>query len=158
MNIFTASEVVEFAERIHENGANFYQYAVKLVRNQEAKDLFSELAAEEKEHRKVLAGIFTGLEKAIPAETYAGEYAEYLRNYIDNNLIFTKEAMDKDVVSIKDACSAIDFAARQELESICYYQGIKTLVPQVQHYLIDNLISEERKHFVRLTNLRRCVL
>ena len=46
MNLFTASEVVEFAERIHENGANFYRYAIQLVQNQEAKDLFAELAEE----------------------------------------------------------------------------------------------------------------
>ncbi len=79
MNIFTASEVVEFAERIHENGANFYRYAIQLVQNQEAKDLFAELSEEELKYHKTLEKIFAGIEKSIPEETYVGEYAQYLR-------------------------------------------------------------------------------
>jgi len=158
MKIFTASEVVEFSERIHENGASFYQYAAQLVKNEEAKELFHELAEEERKHKRTLEKIFAGMEKYIPAERYTGEYAQYIRNYIDNNIVFTKDSIYTGLVSVKDACSAIDFASQRELESISYYQGIKEIVPQAQHTIIDNLIAEERKHFVKLTNLRQCVL
>ena len=158
MNAFTASEVVEFAERIHENGANFYRYAVQLVQNQEAKDLFAELAEEELKYQKRLEKIFADIEKLIPAETYVGEYAQYLRNYIDNNIVFTKQAIDSDQAAVKDACSAIDFAARRELDSISYYESIKRIVPEAQHEAIHHIIAEERDHFIKLTNLRRCML
>lgn len=158
MNIFTASEVVEFAERIHENGANFYRYAIQLVQNQEAKELFAELAEEELKYHKTLEKIFAGIEKSIPEETYVGEYAQYLRNYIDNNIVFTQQAINDDLAAVKDACSAIDFAARRELDSISYYESIKRLVPKIQHEAIDYLIAEERDHFVRLTNLKKCML
>jgi rubrerythrin len=158
MNIFTASEIVEFAERIHENGANFYQYAIQLVKNQEAKDLFVQLAEEELAYKRTLEQIFAGMEKYMPPETYTGEYAQYLRNYIDNNIVFTREAIDSDLAAVKDACSAIDFAARRELDSICYYESIKRIVPESQHMAIDNLITEERSHFVKLTNLKKCIL
>jgi len=158
MNIFDASEIVEFAIRIHENGAHFYQYAIQLVKNDEAKELFAELAEEEQTHQKTLKHIFADMEKFIPPETYAGEYALYLRNYIDNNIVFTKEAIDADLAAVKDACSAIDFAARRELDSICYYESIKQIVPEVQHAAVDKIIAEERLHFVKLTNLRKCVL
>jgi len=158
MNAFTASEVVEFAERIHENGANFYRYAVQLVQNQEAKDLFAELAEEELKYQKRLEKIFADIEKLRPVETYVGEYAQYLRNYIDNKIVFTKQAIDADLAAVKDACSAIDFAARRELDSISYYESIKRIVPEAQHGAIDHLIAEERNHFIKLTNLRRCML
>ncbi|HOX16111.1 MAG TPA: ferritin family protein [Smithellaceae bacterium] len=158
MNLFTASEVVEFAERIHENGANFYRYAIQLVQNQEAKDLFAELAEEEGKYHNTLGKIFAGMEKSIPEETYVGEYAQYLRNYIDNNIVFTQQAINDDLAAVKDACSAIDFAARRELDSISYYENIKRLVPKIQHESIDHLIAEERDHFVRLTNLKKCML
>lgn len=72
MDVFTASEIVEFAEQIHENGANFYRYAVQLVTNQEAKDLFAELAEEEMKYEKTLEKIFADIEKSIPEETYVG--------------------------------------------------------------------------------------
>ena len=103
MSVFTAGEIIDFAERIHENGANFYQYAIQLVQNQDTKVLFGELADEERSHKKEIARIFAGIEKTIPPETYEGEYAQYLRNYIDNNVTFTKEAMDKGLAQISDA-------------------------------------------------------
>ena len=158
MNLFTASEVIEFAERIHENGANFYRYAIQLVQNQEAKDLFAELAEEEAKYHETLERIFAGIEKSIPQETYVGEYAQYLRNYIDNNIVFTQKAINDDLAAVKDACSAIDFAARRELDSISYYENIKRLVPKAQHEAIDCLIDAEMDHFVRLTNLKKCML
>jgi rubrerythrin len=68
MNLFTASEIVEFAERIHENGANFYRYAVQLVKNETAKKLFAELAEEELKYVKTLEKIFASIvnEESIP--------------------------------------------------------------------------------------------
>lgn len=158
MNVFTAGEVVEFAERIHENGANFYRYASQLVRNEDAKKLFSDLAEEELKYEDTLEKIFAGIEKHIPQESYAGEYANYLRNYIDNNVVFTEEAIKADLEAVKDASSAIDFAARRELDSISFYESIKRLVPEAQHKAVDRLIADERDHFVRLTNMKKCYI
>ena len=107
---------------------------------------------------ETLEKIFAGIEKSIPEETYVGEYAQYLRNYIDNNIVFTQQAINDDLAAVKDACSAIDFAARREFDSISYYENIKRLVPKIQHESIDHLIAEERDHFVRLTNLKKCML
>ena len=156
MNLFTASEIVEFAERIHENGANFYRYAIQLVQNQEAKDLFAELAEEERKYHKTLEKIFAGIEKSIPEETYVGEYAQYLRNYIDNNIVFTQQTIQADLASVKDLSSAIEFAARRELNSISYYENIKPFVPKAQHEAVDRLIALEKGHYVQLTNLKKC--
>jgi len=158
MNAFTASEIVAFAARIHENGAHFYKYAIQLVPNEDAKDLFFELADEEMKQKENLDKIFAGMEQYVPPESYSGEYAQYLRSYIDNNIVFTKRAIDADLAAVKDACSAIDFAVRRELDSIHYYESIRRLVPESRHQAIDDLISEERKHYVQLTNLRNCIL
>ncbi|HPE07993.1 MAG TPA: hypothetical protein PLW50_09775, partial [Smithellaceae bacterium] len=97
---------------------------------------------------ETLEKIFAGIEKSIPEETYVGEYAQYLRNYIDNNIVFTQQAINDDLAAVKDACSAIDFAARRELDSISYYENIKRLVPKTQHEAIDCLIDTEMDHFV----------
>ncbi len=106
---------------------------------------------------ETLEKIFAGIEKSIPEETYVGEYAQYLRNYIDNNIVFTQQAINDDLAAVKDACSAIDFAARREFDSISYYENIKRLVPKTQHEAIDCLIDTEMDHFVRLTNLKKCM-
>jgi rubrerythrin len=156
MNLFTASEIVEFAERIHENGANFYRYAVQIVKDETAKKMFAELAEEELKYEKTLGNIFADIidDESILDETYVGEHAQYLRNYIDNNIVFTQQTIQADLALVKDLNSAIEFAARRELNSISYYQNIKPFVPEVQHEAIDRLINSEKDHYVQLTTLK----
>ena len=87
-------------------------------------------------------------------EGYPDEYGAYLRNYVDSNMIFTKEAMEKELTKIKDVPSALDFAIRREMDSILYYQEIKVFVSKDQHKVIDEIMAEERSHFETLSALR----
>jgi rubrerythrin len=74
---------------------------------------------------------------------------------VDNNIIFTKEAMDKELVNVKDTVSALDFAIKRELDSILYYHEIKKLVSTAQHDALEQIIEEERKHFFLLTEMKK---
>ena len=38
MSTFSASDIVEFAVRIEENGSNFYRYAVQLIKDEDGKN------------------------------------------------------------------------------------------------------------------------
>ena len=117
MGVFVASDIVEVAIRIEENGINFYKFAEQIAKQEEAKKLFVHLAEAEVAHKKTFEGIFAKMEKYNPPESYVGEYSTYLRSYVDNNIIFTKEAMDKELSSIKDTIAAFDFAMQRELDS-----------------------------------------
>ena len=115
----------------------------------------SRLAQAEIAHKKTFEGIFAKMEKYSPPESYEGEYSSYLRDYVDSNIIFTREAMDKELSKVKDTMSALDFAIRRELDSILYYHEIKRFVPTAQHVAIDQIIDEERKHFSRLSEAKK---
>jgi rubrerythrin len=155
MQVFEASDIVEVAIRIEENGINFYKFAEQIAKQEEAKKLFAHLALAEVAHKKTFEGIFAKMEKYNPPESYAGEYSAYLRSYVDNNIIFTKEAMDKELSNIKDTIAAFDFAIKRELDSILYYHEIKNLVPPSQHETLEQIIAEERKHFSALTEMKK---
>ena len=116
MSVFSASDIVEFAVRIEENGANFYKYAVQLLKDEEAKGIFSRLADEELNHKRIFEKIFAAMEKDTPPESYAGEYAAYLHNYVDNNIIFNKAKIDAEVSTVKDTISALDFAIMASID------------------------------------------
>ncbi|MEN6468421.1 MAG: ferritin family protein, partial [Smithella sp.] len=133
MQVFAASDIVEVAIRIEENGINFYKFAEQIARQEDAKKLFAHLAEAEAGHKKTFEKFFAAMEKFDPPEQYAGEYSAYLRNYVDNNLIFTKEIMDKQLAGIKDTVGAFEFAMQRELDSVLYYHEIKNLVPTAQH-------------------------
>jgi rubrerythrin len=65
--------------------------------------------------------------------------------------------MDKQLSKIKDTSAALDFAIQRELDSILYYHEIKKLVPAAQHDAIEKIIEEERKHFLSLTAMKKCM-
>ena len=113
------------------------------------------MAVEEIAHKKIFEGIFAKMEKYSPPESYEGEYSSYLHDYVDSNIIFTKETMDKELTKVKDPMTALDFAIRRELDSILYYHEIKRFVPTAQHVAIDQIIDEERKHFPRLSEAKK---
>ncbi len=155
MQVFKASDIVEIAVRIEENGVNFYRFAEQLAKQEEAKKLFASLAEAEVAHKRTFEGIFAKMDKSTPPESYQGEYAAYLRAYVDNNIIFTKEVMDKELAKVKDTIAAFDFAIKRELDSILYYHEIKRLVSESQHATIEEIIEEERKHFSLLTDMKK---
>ena len=105
-------------------------------------------------HKKVFEDLLSKIEKYEPAESYPGEYFAYLRAYVDN-IIFTKEELDAELSRVKDTLSAIKFAIQRELDSILYYHEVKKFVPESQHHLIDKIIDEERKHFLKLLELEK---
>jgi rubrerythrin len=155
MRVFEASDIVEIAVRIEENGANFYKFAEQIARQEEAKNLFARLAIEELAHKKIFESIFANMEKNNPPESYEGEYNSYLRDYVDSNIVFTKEAMDKELSNVKDTITALDFAIKREMDSILYYHEIKRFVPATQHAVLDQIIDEERKHFSKLSEIKK---
>jgi rubrerythrin len=150
MSVFQPSEVFQFAIRIEEGGEKFYREMAKRLADAEVKSLFSALAEEEVKHKKIYAGMVAKIEEYEPFESYPGEYFAYLRAYADN-IIFTPKKMEDEMKKIKDVSAALKFAIDRELDSILYYQEIKNLVPQNQRGLIDKIIEEERRHFVKLT-------
>lgn len=155
MHVFEASDIVKIAVRIEENGNTFYKFAEQIAKQAEAKKLFAHLAGEEVNHKKIFEGIFAKMEKYSPPESYEGEYSHYLNDYVDNNIIFTKDALDKELTKVKDTVSALDFAIRRELDSILYYHEIKRFVPVAQQATLDQIIDEERKHFTRLSEAKK---
>ncbi len=155
MQVFAASDIMEVAIRIEENGITFYKFAEQLAKQEEAKKLFAYLADAEAAHKRTFEKFFAAIEKYTPPEQYAGEYSAYLRNYVDNNLIFTKDVMDKQLANVKDTVAAFDFAMQRELDSILYYHEIKNLVPAAQHEAIEKIIDEERKHYALLCDMKK---
>jgi len=154
MNLFDVSEIFQFAIRIEENGEKFYRYAAGIAKDKETKKIFDYLADEEVNHRRVFENLVSKITKYEPFESYPGEYFAYLRAYVDN-IIFTDEVLEKELSKVKDTPSAISFGIQRELDSILYYHEVKRFVPEDQYTLIDRIIDEERRHFSKLSELKK---
>jgi rubrerythrin len=151
---FKASEIFEVATKIEENGEKLYRHAVTLTEDGKMKDLFSLLADEEVQHKKTFEGMLSKLESYQPPESYPGEYFAYLRSYAEN-IVFAPDIMDKELAGIKDVKEAMEFAVQREIESILYYLEAKGFVPERQKQEIDRIIDEERKHYLKLVEIKK---
>lgn len=155
MQVFTANDIVEVAVRIEENGIHFYHFAERIAKDPDTKKIFAQLAEAEAAHKRTFEKLLAPAESYSLPESYAGEYTAYLRNYVDNHLVFSQEVMDKQLSKVTDTLGALEFAMQRELDSILYYHEVKNLVPAGQHASIEKIIEEERKHYTMLADMKK---
>ena len=152
MNLFTASDILQFAIRIEEDGEHFYRRAASFADTADINRLFNELADEEIHHKKIFTDMLEKITDIRPPETYPGEFMDYLRDYIDGKVVFSTDLKTM-VDDIRDSVSALKFAMGRELESIAYYHEVKSFVPQKHYSQVDAIIMEERRHFAKLAEV-----
>ena len=154
MAIVTSAEVFDFAVRIEENGERFYRSFAGRFSEPVQEEMFNFLAAEEKKHRETFQKLSSGTKRETQKPGYPDEYLTYLEAYADT-LIFTESSLKKEIEKIKDVKSACEFGIRRELDSILFYQEIKDFVPANERDEIDSIIAEERRHFIKLTEMKQ---
>jgi rubrerythrin len=154
MNIFQAQEIFNIAVKIEENGERFYQHAMTIADNDETKKLFKHLVDEEASHKKTFADLQKQLPEFAPAESYPGEYKEYLNAFVEN-VLFPQNPEAGDFTNITNSLAAIRFAIQKELDSIYYYKEIKAFIPASHQASVEEIIEEERRHFMQLIKLEK---
>jgi rubrerythrin len=154
MSSYQGSDIFQFAIRMEENGENFYNYAASIAKDARAREIFTRLASEEVKHRKLFADMFTKIDTMMPKESYPGEYMAYLQGSIDGKAVFTTGAT-KELAGINDVIAALDFAIQRELDSVLYYSEMKKYVTASAQNLLEQVIEEERKHVVILSEIKK---
>ena len=154
-NIFSGSEIVELGIQIEKNGRDFYDTLVRQSRNKKAKEIFKYLAGEEEKHIATFRRILDKLEKYEPPESYPGEYFAYM-NALASDYVFTQknkgEEIAKNITSDKEA---VDTGIGFEKDSILFYEGMRKVVPEYDHGVIDELIAQEQNHLRQLSDLKK---
>jgi rubrerythrin len=153
MSSYQGSDIFQFAIRMEENGEKFYNYAASIAKDPKVYGIFTKLASEEIKHRKLFADMFSKIDTIMPKESYPGEYMTYLQNSIDGKVFSTTAT--KELAEIKDVIAALDFAIGRELDSVLYYSEMKKYVTSSAQSLLEQVIEEERRHVVILTNIKK---
>lgn len=157
MDVFKAADVFEVALQIEKHGERFYRHAMTLTDDSRAKEIFGFAAEEEAKHRKLFESMAAKVEKDYkPPETYPGEYCSYVTAYAEN-LVFPDEEQDAKFGAIDTVEDAVEFAIQKEIESILYYLEMKNFVPAHQREEVDRIIEEERKHYLKMSDLKRTI-
>lgn len=154
-DFFSASEILQFAIRIEENGEHFYRLSAGAIDDKKTKELFMFLADEEVKHRKTFQGMIGKVEDYEPAESYPGEYFAFLRAYANEHIFTPEKKAEIAAKKIQSPKEALQFAIELEVDSMLYYLEAKKLIPKSQSDTMDRIIDEERGHYMKLSEFKR---
>lgn len=156
-NIFSGSEIVEIGIQIEKNGKDFYDTLAQNSKDPEAVKLFKYLSAEEEKHIHVFVKILDSLEGYAPAESYPGEYINYMQA-LAGEYVFTRKDKGAEIAkAVKDDRQAIDMGIGFEKDSIIFYEGMKKSVPDFDLKIVDALIMQEQGHLRQLVEMKEKV-
>lgn len=155
MVLFNSSEVVEMGIQIERNGLSFYTALADKSEDNKIKDLFRFLAREEEKHIVAFQNVLSKVERYEPSESYPGEYFAYL-NALASEYVFTQKDKGEQIAEeIKSDKEAVEFAIGFEKDSIIFYEGMKTVVFENEHKVINELIKQEQEHLKKLVDLKK---
>ena len=155
---FSATDIVEIAIEIEKNGRTFYTEFSKKLKEEKAKDFFLYMSEEEADHEKKFKEILSSVMRHEPCESYPQDYFAYFnaiaQDYIFNDAQELKERFSR----VESARGAIDFSIGIEKDSILIYESMKKIIPDKDKPLIEEIISQEKEHVLKLWNLRKEML
>ncbi|MCK4870395.1 MAG: ferritin family protein [Gammaproteobacteria bacterium] len=150
--IFYLSEIVKFAVEKERQAYELYKMLHDASASEESKKLFSYLMEQELQHEKFYEAMLGGVtEEQSPNVKEDNEYTAYIDELIDAS---RKIAPYQDL-DFNDLNSVLDYAMAREKDSILFYVGLKNLAPKATHDHIDQIITEEEKHLVILSKLKK---
>jgi rubrerythrin len=158
---FNVDEVLEIAQQIERNGADFYRRAAELQQDASARAMLQELAAMEEEHEKTFSEMRAGLTDDERKEvTYdpEGELPLYLRALADKSVFETKPKPSEQLTGKESVADVLRLAIGLEKDSIVFYLGMHDFVPaRLGGTRIDEIVKEEMGHVASLGDLLRCL-
>tara|TARA_B100000315_G_C14550305_1_gene575423 strand:- start:1218 stop:1694 length:477 start_codon:yes stop_codon:yes gene_type:complete len=154
---FTVSDIVELGIQIEKNGIEFYTALAEKFKEPKVESMFAYLAREEANHVVTFNNILESIVNFESKEVFTDEYYAYMRS-LASEYVFTQSGKGKELAdTVTNQADAVDLAAKFELESIEFYEGIKKGIPDKQHSAIDALIAQEHKHHQKLVSLREAL-
>ena len=150
---YNADEILEMAEQIERNGANFYARTAENTDDPEAKKLLLELSVWEQDHEKTFAEMREEL-RGQPDEADVDDLAgSYLRAIADGH-VFDIQTDPAELLSGNESLEEIlNMAIDQEKNSIIFYLGMQVEMPDLLGTgRVEKIIREEMGHIAMLSN------
>ncbi|MFO7554300.1 MAG: ferritin family protein [Desulfobacterales bacterium] len=155
--VFNADEIFEMAIRIENNGAAFYRKAASLQSDTKNQKFLENLANMEDQHQKIfteMRTILTDKEKGPKVFDPYDEVSQYLAAMADTMGGEGSPSVADSLTGDEALEEILHIAVGLEKDSILFYLGIKDLIPHKSgQNRIDEIIKEERRHVVQLSNL-----
>jgi rubrerythrin len=149
-----ADEALDIAQKIEQNGANFYKRAAGMRKEEGERNFFLRLADMEYEHERIFRAMQDELsdeDRSRKALDPFGEMLMYLEALADTSGGEGSPLATDALTGDETLEQIIQTALELEKESILFYVGLKDIVPDNRtRQKIDEIIGEEKSHLVTL--------
>lgn len=154
MPIFEAAQVLEMAVKIEKHGEAFYRAAVEKTEDPKIRELFQDLAEEERVHRRVFEGMMEAVDSA-PQQMgdELREYASFLEVALDHAVFSGKDKALQMAEEADDRDAALRAAMGFEKDTMLFYYDLREMVGDRDREAISDIIQEEKKHLFRLVSI-----
>ena len=147
---FNADEILEMAQELERNGAQFYESASKYFTDPKEQQLLIDLANWERQHEKFFKEIQQHLdaqEKEVQTFDPEDEAGMYLQAMADGHVFNVRAEPAKALTGRETKEDILKTALQCEKDSIVFYLGLRDLVPSAEGKgKVDEVIREEMKH------------
>jgi len=151
---FSADEIFEMAEDIERQGALFYREAAEKSHDKQTRKFLLDMAAMEEGHDSIFAEMRRNLSsQAQQPLTFDpnNEALHYLQAMAEAHGTEGKISADFKLTGNESITDIINIGVNAERNSVCFYTGLKELVPSAAgKEQVDKIIREELSHITIL--------
>ena len=153
---FSADEIFKMAEDIERQGALFYREAAKKSNDKQTREFLLDMASMEEGHDSIFAEMRKNLSsQAKQPLTFDpdNQAAQYLLAMAEAHGTEGKISADFKLTGNESITDIINIGVNAERNSVCFYTGLKELVPSAAgKEQVDEIIKEELSHITILLN------
>lgn len=151
MAVFEAAQALEMAMRVEVNGEAFYRAASEKSSDAELKELFEDLATQERGHYQVFRQMAREVEPVpeLP-EPVAADYQAYVEVALDQAVFSGEDKALRMAEQAEDRDAALRAAMGLEKDTMLFYYDLREMVAESDRETISTIIREEKKHLARL--------
>jgi rubrerythrin len=153
---FSADEIFEMAEDIERQGALFYREAAEKSQDKQTRKFLLDMATMEEGHDSIFADMRKNLSSqakqplTFDPDNQAGHY---LLAMAEAHGTEGKVSADFKLTGNESITDIINIGVNAERNSVCFYTGLKELVPSAAgKEQVDEIIKEELSHITILLN------
>lgn len=152
--LLTAGDIVELAMELESSGEAFYRAVARHLQSSRVQEVFADLAEQEARHREVFAELREALrDKPLMSADEWDEYMGYLQATIRSAFF---EGADKALAvaaEVTESRDAVRMAIGFEKETLLFFYDLRDIVAAGARSVIDEVITEEKKHLRRLATM-----
>ncbi len=152
----TIIDVFNTAIEMEDAGKIFYEFAVTMTEDENLKKAFKVLSEEEIRHKHIFENMKSKV-SGIGISNDNNQYLKYLNEILNTKSVFDIKKFNDDKDKVNKLIDIINFAIERELDSIMYYMTLMAVVREEQRHIVQDIINEERKHFIKLNETKKLI-